>query len=87
MRHILRPFISSHRARARTSRYRAMNPGNADYSVTVSAPAALSPVPETAREKSHWVRDGDKGEPKGFVNPWKSAYDFTFPEMFKAMMQ
>ncbi|CRG92021.1 N-acyl-phosphatidylethanolamine-hydrolyzing phospholipase D [Talaromyces islandicus] len=86
MRNILRPFLSSHRSRAHTSRYRAMSSGNGGYTVTVSAPAALAPVPDTASEKSHWVRDGGKGEPRRFVNPWESAYDFTFPEMFKAMM-
>jgi hypothetical protein len=60
---------------------------NGSYTVNVSAPAALGAVPETAKEKSHWVRDGDTGEPKGFANPWESAHDFTFPEIFKAMMQ
>lgn len=64
-----------------------MSSVNGGYAVTVSAPAALATVPETASEKSHWVRDGDKGEPRGFVNPWESAHDFSFPEIFKAMMQ
>ncbi|KAH8690671.1 beta-lactamase superfamily domain-containing protein [Talaromyces proteolyticus] len=58
------------------------------YAVSVSAPAALSPVPDTASEKGHWVRDATgKGVMKGFVNPWESAHEFTFPEIFKAMIQ
>jgi len=58
------------------------------YAVTVSAPAALGAVPDTASEKSHWVRDeAGEGEAKGFVNPWESSHDFSFPEIFKAMVQ
>ncbi|EED12105.1 conserved hypothetical protein [Talaromyces stipitatus ATCC 10500] len=57
------------------------------YTVTVSAPAALSAVPDTASDKSHWLRDTtDRGKVKGFRNPWKSAHDFSFPEIFKAMV-
>ncbi|KUJ07182.1 Metallo-hydrolase/oxidoreductase [Mollisia scopiformis] len=57
------------------------------YTVTVSPPATLGPVPDTANEKRHWVRDRTgKGEPKSFINPWDSAHDFTFPELFKTMM-
>jgi len=58
------------------------------YKVTVGAPAALGWVPDTASDKSHWVRDVvGKGEAKGFVNPWESPRDFSFPEIFKAMVQ
>ena len=58
------------------------------YAVAVSAPAALGAVPDTASEKSHWLRDkAGKGEVKGFVNPWESSHDFSFPEIFKAMVQ
>ncbi|KAJ5579843.1 N-acyl-phosphatidylethanolamine-hydrolyzing phospholipase D [Penicillium hispanicum] len=66
------------------------NRGVADalYAVTVSTPAALDAVPESVSEKSHWLRDTTgKGEAKGFVNPWDSAHDFTFPELFKVMVQ
>lgn len=54
--------------------------------MTVSVPAALGAVPEKAGEKSHWVRD-EAGEAKGFINPWESSHDFSFPEIFKAMVQ
>lgn len=58
------------------------------YAATVSALAVLGAVPNTVSEKSHWVRDeAGKGEAKGFVNPWESAHDFSFPEIFKAMVQ
>ncbi|KAI9742968.1 MAG: hypothetical protein M1818_003263 [Claussenomyces sp. TS43310] len=58
------------------------------YDVTVSVPAALGAVPDTVSEKSHWLRDeAGKGEVKGFVNPWESSHDFSFPEIFKAMVQ
>lgn len=58
----------------------------AQYTVTVSAPAMLAAVPDTVNEKSHWLRD-DKGGAKGFVNPWESAHDFSFPEIFRSMVQ
>lgn len=58
------------------------------YTVTVSAPAALGAVPDTVSEKSHWLRDkAGRGEAKGFVNPWGSSHEFSFPEIFKAMVQ
>jgi len=58
------------------------------YSVTVTAPAALGAVPDGASERSHWVRDeSGKGDAKGFRNPWESSHDFSFPEIFKAMVQ
>lgn len=58
------------------------------YTVSVSAPAALSAVPDTASDKSHWLGDRTGGgEVKGFKNPWDSAHDFSFPEIFKAMVQ
>lgn len=60
----------------------------ARYAVTTSTPAALGAVPDTASEKSHWVRDKDgKGELKGFVNPWESYRDFTHAEVMKVMFQ
>lgn len=58
------------------------------YAATVSTPAILGAVPDTVSEKSHWLRDKTgKGEAKGFVNPWESSHDFSFPEIFKAMVQ
>ena len=58
------------------------------YAVTVGAPAASGAVPDTASKKSHWVRDeSGNGEAKGFVNPWESSREFSFPEIFKAMVQ
>jgi N-acyl-phosphatidylethanolamine-hydrolysing phospholipase D len=58
------------------------------YTVTVSAPAALGAVPDTVSEKSHWLRDkAGRGEAKGFANPWESSHEFSFPEIFKAMVQ
>lgn len=58
------------------------------YTATISTPAALGAVPDTATEKSHWLRDKDgKGELKGFVNPWESYRDFTHGEVMKAMIQ
>lgn len=101
MRNILRPFFSSQRSRtppqhftkAEIPRYRTMSSGSggvaaALYAVTVSAPAALGAVPDTVSEKSHWLRDeAGKGEVKGFVNPWESSHDISFPEIFKAMVQ
>ncbi|KAJ5812235.1 N-acyl-phosphatidylethanolamine-hydrolyzing phospholipase D [Penicillium riverlandense] len=69
------------------STYRTMGSGkNGGYAVTVSVPAALGAVPEKASEKSHWVRD-EAGEVRGFINPWESSHDFSFPEIFKAMIQ
>jgi len=60
----------------------------APYTVSISAPAALGAVPDTVSEKSHWLRDkAGKGEVEGFVNPWESSHDFSFPEIFKAMVQ
>ncbi|KAJ5610355.1 N-acyl-phosphatidylethanolamine-hydrolyzing phospholipase D [Penicillium lagena] len=59
---------------------------NGGYVVTVSVPAALGAVPEEASEKSHWVRD-EAGGVRGFKNPWESSHDFSFPEIFKAMVQ
>jgi hypothetical protein len=57
------------------------------FFVTVTAPTALGPVPDAASEKSHWVRDETgKGDAKGFKNPWDSSHDFSFPEIFKAMV-
>jgi N-acyl-phosphatidylethanolamine-hydrolysing phospholipase D len=101
MRNILRPFSLSQRSRtppqhftnAEIPIYRTMSSGSggvaaALYAVTVSTPAALGAVPDTASEKSHWLRDkAGKGEVKGFVNPWESSHDFSFPEIFKAMVQ
>jgi N-acyl-phosphatidylethanolamine-hydrolysing phospholipase D len=58
----------------------------ASYAATVSAPAALGAVPDTASAKGHWLRDS-KGEVKGFVNPWESSHEYSFPELFKAMVQ
>jgi hypothetical protein len=82
-------LFSSLRSQITSKYYRAMSSGSAGaYVVTVSTPASLGPVPETASEKNHWVLDeAGKGEVKRFVNPWDSAHDFTFPEIFKAMMQ
>jgi len=58
------------------------------YTTTVSAPAAFGAVPETVSERSHWLRDkAGKGEAKGFVNLWESSDNFSFPEIFKAMVQ
>lgn len=58
------------------------------YTVSVGAPVALRAVPNTVGEKSHWVRDvTGKGEVKGFVNPWESSREFSFPEIFKTMVQ
>lgn len=60
----------------------------APYVWTLSAPAALGAAPDAASEKSHWVRDETgRGDAKGFKNPWESARDFSFPEIFKAMVQ
>lgn len=101
MRNILQLFFSSQRSRTppqhfpkvEIPRYRTMDSGSggvvaALYTVTVSAPAALGAVPDTVSEKSHWVSDeASKGEVKGFVNPWESSHDFSFPEIFKAMVQ
>lgn len=62
--------------------------GAGAYVASISAPAPLDVVPESTSEKSHWVCDDNgKGQIKRFVNPWESARDFTFPEIFKAMMQ
>ncbi|PCH00532.1 N-acyl-phosphatidylethanolamine-hydrolysing phospholipase D [Penicillium occitanis (nom. inval.)] len=55
------------------------------YVVSISPPAPLNAVPESASEKSHWVY-GETGEIQRFVNPWESARDFSFLEIFKAMM-
>lgn len=58
------------------------------YAVTITEPAALGAVPDTVSEKSHWLRDETgKGEVRGFVNPWESSHDFSFPELFRAMVQ
>jgi hypothetical protein len=58
------------------------------YTVTVSTPAELDAVPDTVNEKKHWVRDNNStGEVTGFVNPWESSHEYTFPEIFKAMVQ
>lgn len=57
------------------------------FSVTITAPAALEAVPDGTSKKSHWVRDNGTGDAKGFKNPWDSAHDFSFPEIFKAMVQ
>jgi hypothetical protein len=58
------------------------------YVVTIGTPAVLGAAPDTASEKSHWVRDKDgKGEVKGFVNPWDSYRDFTHAGVMKAMIQ
>ncbi|PYI11095.1 dioxygenase [Aspergillus sclerotiicarbonarius CBS 121057] len=56
------------------------------YTLTLSAPTPSTAAPESASEKSHWVRDAN-GNVKGFANPWKSAHDFSFPEIFKSMIQ
>jgi len=59
-----------------------------NYAVTVSAPAALGAVPDTAIKKSHWLRNKDgNGELKGFANPWESYRDFTHGEVMKAMIK
>ncbi|TVY17498.1 N-acyl-phosphatidylethanolamine-hydrolyzing phospholipase D [Lachnellula arida] len=101
MHTILRPFFSSLRVRSSTSpqhstkeipRSRTMSSGSggsagALYAVTVSTPTALGAVPDNVSEKRHWLRDEGKGELKGFVNPWESSHDFSFPEIFKAMVQ
>jgi N-acyl-phosphatidylethanolamine-hydrolysing phospholipase D len=56
--------------------------------VTISTPTALGAVPDTATEKSHWVRDKDgKGEFKEFVNTWESYHDFTHSKAIKVMIQ
>lgn len=74
-------------------RYRTMTSGTggiaaALYAVTVSTPAALGAVPDTATEKSHWLRDrGGKGEVKGFVNPWESYKDFTTTSILTSMIR
>jgi N-acyl-phosphatidylethanolamine-hydrolysing phospholipase D len=45
--------------------------------MTISIPAGLGAVLDTATEKSHWVMDKEgKGELKRFVNPWESYRDF-----------
>lgn len=56
------------------------------YTVTISKPATLAAVPDTAGEKRHWVRD-ESGEAKSFTNPWESSHDYSFPELFKTMVQ
>ena len=68
------------------STYRTMGSDNGGYTVTVSVPAALGAVPDKANEKSHWVKN-EAGEVKRFRNPWESSHDFSFPEIFKAMVQ
>jgi len=94
MRNILLRLFSKQRYfKAVIPRYRTMSSGSggdaaALYTMTVGAPTALGAVPDTMSEKSHWLRDETgKGEVKGFVNPWESSHDFTFPEIFKAMVQ
>lgn len=58
------------------------------YDVTISSPATPGAVPDTVTEKSHWLRDeAGKGEAESFVNPWESSYDYSFPEILKAMVQ
>ena len=55
------------------------------YVASVGPPAFLDAVPESAGKKGHWVCNKN-GEIQRFVNPWESAREFSFPEIFKAMM-
>lgn len=58
------------------------------YDVAVGWPIANGASPDAAKEKSHWMWNGsDREKIKGFVNPWPSAHDFSFPELFKVMFQ
>lgn len=101
MWNVLLRFFSNQRSRtspqpltkAEISRYRTMSSGSsagdtvpASYAVTISAPATLGAVPDTVSAKGHWLMDS-KGEAKGFVNPWESSYEYSFSELFRAMIQ
>lgn len=60
----------------------------AGYDIVVGQPGILGAAPETASEKAHWVEDGaGQGAIKRFINPWESSHDFSFPEIFKAMVR
>ncbi|RAL00865.1 dioxygenase [Aspergillus ibericus CBS 121593] len=56
------------------------------YTLTLSPPTLSRTAPESASDKNHWVRDAT-GNAKSFVNPWPSSKDFTFPEIFRDMIQ
>lgn len=92
MQNNIQTLFSRTRPRQLVQAVTTMSAGNsaarALYTVTVSAPAALTAVPDTASAKSHWLRDEARSdEAKGFKNPWESSHDFSFPEIFKAMIQ
>ncbi|OOF97499.1 hypothetical protein ASPCADRAFT_395719 [Aspergillus carbonarius ITEM 5010] len=57
-----------------------------NYILALSAPTPSKAAPGNASEKSHWMRDTG-GKVKGFANPWESSHDFSFPEIFRDMIQ
>ncbi|PWY95901.1 dioxygenase [Aspergillus sclerotioniger CBS 115572] len=63
-----------------------MSGSGSHHVLSLSEPTLSKASPENASEKSHWVRDAD-GQVKGFANPWDSSHDFSFPEIFKSMIQ
>lgn len=57
------------------------------YTASISEPTLSNAVPDTADQRSHWVQDkSSRSKVKGFRNPWDSAHDFSFPELFRTMV-
>lgn len=76
-----------HLKNAALQKFKMMS-SRSDDSLKFSKPIASRAAPESASDKSHWVRDaGGNGEVTGFVNPWESSRVLAFPALFKAMMK
>ncbi|KAJ5527570.1 dioxygenase [Penicillium frequentans] len=59
-----------------------------DYNLNFSKPTASRAVPESAGDKSHWVRNaGGNGDVTGFANSWESSRVLSFPALFRAMIK